>query len=114
MKLAAVRRKQEKQAVGLFFYKNIAQLQDLVDEVCNIEDCEFLPIDRPAAIAWEGKVSAKFGPPVDFDESVDEDVRDIVELKEKLSFMFAFGDLLQDGMEDGWLSLCPEQEDIVL
>jgi hypothetical protein len=99
MRLFAVRVIKDKQPVGIFWAPDPITLWWMIDSVCDPGDCEFVRIKDRAAIVWEDKVNVKFGARTS-DEA--DDSKDLLELREKLSFEYALGDLVYGFCNDAW------------
>ena len=61
MRLFAVRTTGLRQPVGFFWVRDLEDLPYWVDAVCDPDDCEYKPINEPAALVWDGDEKWQMG-----------------------------------------------------
>ena len=74
MNVYLVRAVDRKEAVGVFWARNVAELWDVVDEITDPSDCECARItkdDEPGGIAWAGRTALTFPPAPEPDDDID-------------------------------------------
>jgi hypothetical protein len=101
LKLFAVRTVDNKEAVGLFWVPNLDTLSRMIDEVTDPGACEYLVVDEPAAVTWEGQA-----PAIGVErEDVEDEISDREALACGASFEFALEDILYREVVKGWTQL---------
>jgi len=100
MRLFAVRIIKDKQPVGFFWADDLVGLWWMIDSVCDPGGCEYQRITEKAAITWEGKVDAKLGVGIKFNEKTGES-KEFDRLKAGLSFSYGFEDYVL-GSRKAW------------
>ena len=100
LKLFAVRTVEYKEAVGVYWTRDLDTLSRMIDEVTDPGACEYCLIDAPAAVTWAGEA-----PAIGVEREEEDEISAREALGRGVSFEFALEGVLYGEIAKGWTKM---------